>query len=40
MSGTPVHVNGAANQFLTQMVRLQPRWLVRALTGMAARADR
>jgi short-subunit dehydrogenase len=40
MSGVPVHVNGAANQFLTQMVRLQPRWLVRALTGMAARAYR
>lgn len=37
MSGAPLHVSGAANQMLTQMVRWQPRWLVRALTGVAAR---
>jgi uncharacterized protein len=40
MSGTPVYVSGAANQWMTQMIRYQPRWLVRAISGMVARGYR
>ena len=37
MEGAPVHVSGIANQWLTEMIRFQPRWWVRAVTGMVAR---
>jgi short-subunit dehydrogenase len=37
MSGAPVYVSGATNQMLTQLMRHQPRWLVRALSGWASR---
>ncbi len=40
MNGAPVHVSGVANQLITQMVRYPPRWLVRTLSGLAARAYR
>ncbi len=37
MSGMPVYVSGAANQMFAEIVRHQPRWLVRALSGWVAR---
>jgi uncharacterized protein len=38
MNGTPVYVSGAANQMITELMRYQPRWLVRALSGWASRS--
>lgn len=40
MSGAPVQVSGVANQWMTQLIRYQPRWLVRAISGMVARQYR
>ncbi|HEY8926163.1 MAG TPA: SDR family oxidoreductase [Polyangia bacterium] len=40
MKGEPVHVSGAANRWMAEIVRLQPRWLVRAVSGMVARQYR
>lgn len=40
MSGTPVFVSGAANQLMTQIIRYQPRWFTRAITGAIARGYR
>jgi short-subunit dehydrogenase len=40
MSGTPLYVSGVANQLLAQMVRFQPRWLVRTISGAVARQYR
>ena len=38
--GTPVLVSGALNQLAVQMMRYQPRWLTRSVSGALARAMR
>ena len=40
MNGEPLYVSGATNQWITALVRYQPRWLVRAFSGMMARQVR
>jgi uncharacterized protein len=37
MSGQALHVSGAANQLITELIRHQPRWFLRALSGWASR---
>lgn len=37
MSGRAVHVPGLPNQLGTQLIRYQPRWLVRSVGGLMAR---
>lgn len=37
MNGDAVHVSGAANQLITELLRHQPRWVMRALSGWASR---
>lgn len=40
MAGTPLYISGATNQWAAQLIRYQPRWMVRAISGAMARRNR
>jgi hypothetical protein len=37
MSGAPLCVSGLGNQVAAQLIRYQPRWMVRTIAGALAR---